>query len=217
MDFVAQLPGYRILDNGCAEGASVSVNRLGRLCETDLFHEVVAPDILGDTAFSISSASSMKHFKELIPGIKVMAVVQGKSLAEVMKCFGALYYMDWIDVIGMPRILNIQFGKESRVKLCMSLNNDPAFNQKPFHCLGSYYPWPEEAKELRAIPLVRSMDTSLPYVFGYHDLTFDDVVPPSISRPPNYFEWVPDEKQEAVIDQNVKRYIKWTETPVSTV
>lgn len=215
--FVARVHGYKILDNGAAEGATVSINRLHMLCALGMFNEVVAPDALGDAAFTLSSAQSMQHFKGLLPDMNIMAVVQGHSLAEVMKCYTALYYMDWIDVIGLPRDLNVRFGRESRAQLASSLNNDPGFNKKPLHCLGSYYLWPEEIKYLREIPIVRSMDTSLPYVFGYHMLTFDDAVPPNISRPPNYFEWEPDDAQREVINQNVERYTKWAEAPSSTV
>jgi hypothetical protein len=214
--FVQPLQGYRILDNGAAEGQTISMNRLEILVagtEGLSFHEVVAPDKLTDCDASIYGAKGMVTFKQRFPHIQIMAVVQGKTLQEVMKSWAAYMYMDWIDVIGVPRTLCIQFGRDSRLNLIHHLTtpgNNYGYEVKPVHCLGAYYQFPEECRELASTGLVRGMDSSLPFVLGLNGLTFDDV-PQTLSRPDNYFAAQATGQQLELINDNVTRYIKWSQ------
>ena len=207
-DFVATLPGYKVLDNGVAEGATSPLNLLSIMSAS--VNEVVAPDVMRNTEKTISGAKAMATFNSgLAKPVKIMGVVQGESISEILKCFNALYYMEWIDVIGFPRVLNMQFGMTTRVSLLESLADDPDFQGKQVHCLGAYYQWPEEVKHLRNNPIVRSVDSSLPYVLAMHELTFDDPIPNQLRRPNNYFDFIMSPYQERLAEENVERYIRW--------
>ncbi|MGW8180763.1 MAG: hypothetical protein ACWGQW_18685, partial [bacterium] len=158
---------YVILDNGAAEGQTMSWNQMFNLATSWPVNEVVLPDKLRNAEFSITNALSAKKLGRQLRdrGIKLMAVAQGETLAEVMKCIYAYAGMDYISVIGLPRVLNAQFRTTSRLRLAESLANDRDLHGFELHCLGSHYPFPKEVYELAQLPNVRSMDTSMPWVY----------------------------------------------------
>lgn len=206
--FINPLQNYKVLDNGAAERDIKPLNWLDARCSSGAFHEVVAIDRLRDPNFSIDGARSMAGFKQRYPDIKIMAVVQATSPASMMKTIGAYTLMPHIDVIGLPRVLNEQFGARTRVALCESLAKDGSF-PKPIHCLGAFYDFPDEARYLASQPNVRSMDSSLPFVLGLYGLRFTDKLPQGLRRPTDYFNIVPDDLQMGAIDDNVDAYINW--------
>jgi hypothetical protein len=208
VSFIRNLPGYKILDNGAAEGMILDPELLAAMNPTD-FDEVICPDILMDADFTIRSALKMRQFKEDFPDIQLMGVAQGKDLATFLSCYNALISMPWIDVIGIPRVINHQFGRESRIRFIESFSMDADLSRKQVHCLGAFYGWPEEIRYLKQYPIVRSMDSSLPYVLGMYGMTFDDDAFVGMQRPDDYFNLVPDDRLVEVINDNVARYIKW--------
>jgi hypothetical protein len=208
---VANYNGYVILDNGAAEKNLKGLNWLDRACDTGLFNEVVSIDKLGDCEFSIEGAKSMELISNKYPDMSIMGVVQGDSMAKVVKCLTAYQHMEHIDVIGLPRVLNEQFGPQSRLRLAEAIQNDPDFN-KPIHCLGAWYGFSEEIKYLSDIESVRSMDSSLPFVLGLQNLSFMDRLPSDLKRPSMYFSSFPTATQRKVIDDNVRIYLNWAQT-----
>jgi hypothetical protein len=207
-------PAYRILDNGAAEGDIAPLNKLANLCKEEHFDEVVAPDRLRDVDAAIEGARSMQHFKEQIgQDINIMAVVQGNNFAEVLKCYNAYTGFSWIDTIGVPRVLNEQFGMVSRLNLLQQISQQADNYPKPVHCLGAYYGFPEEIRYLADMDgIVRSMDSSLPFVLGCYGMNFD--YPPhmigALRRPTGYFDLTIDEAIMEVMEVNVRRYIHWS-------
>lgn len=206
---VEHLRGYTVLDNGAAEGFVKPLNWLDRMIASGFYNEVVAIDRLRDPAFSVAGARAMDSFKARWPEVKIMAVVQATSLAEIMKCVAAYTALAHIDVIGLPRVLNEQFGNNTRVALVESLSNDKDFGGKPIHCLGAHYDFPDEIRHLSRYPLVRSMDSSLPFVLGLYGLRFTDQLPQGLRRQTGYFQMIPDEEQKEAIEANVGTYINW--------
>lgn len=210
---------YTILDNGAAEGATVSWNQLAVLAEKYQVNEVVVPDRLGDCRFSISNAQEARVLGQPLRdrGVKLMAVVQGRTLGEVMKCAYAYAGMDWIDVIALPRVLNATFMPTSRLELAKSFAKDPILCKKPIHCLGAFYPYPQEVLQLAQIPLVRSMDTSMPWVYGIRhkrlqDRFFDRR---KLRRPLNYFDYQLTQQQREVCEDNARTILRWAQTSSS--
>jgi hypothetical protein len=97
--FVRSLPGYKILDNGAAENQLAKAEQLSDLLDTDMFDEVVIPDKLTDMQWTIDTARIFKSFKSDFPGINLLGVVQGETLAEVISCYSSfLHSMPWIDI-----------------------------------------------------------------------------------------------------------------------
>lgn len=208
-DFIRRLPGYKILDNGAAEGRLAPLNRLRNLASTGLFDEVVAPDELRNAQAAVEGARMMGHHDW--GNLGIMAVAQGQTLSAVMQCIAAYTAMDHITCIGIPRVLNMQFGMAARLNLIEALGHDADFNKKPVHCLGAYYPWPEEIKHLKQLPLVRSMDSSVPYVYGMHGLSFDHTPFEGMKRHERYFEYELISSQFKQCQENAERYIKWSQ------
>jgi hypothetical protein len=210
---------YTILDNGAAEGPAISWNQLAILADKWHVNEVVLPDKLGDAEFTIEVARQAGPLTAPLRerGIKIMAVVQGQTLAEVMKCVYAYAGWEHIDVIALPRILNKNFMSTSRVRLAESLAEDPLLSHQTIHCLGAYYPFPTEIKSLAQLPNVRSMDTSMPFVYGYAERFVRNGYPrnKTLERPGDYFNVIFNKRQKEVSSVNVNVCLDWAKAPRS--
>lgn len=202
---------FRVLDNGAAEGPTYSLNALANLVRKYKFDEVVAPDKMKDCEASIAGVKSMGPFKDQFPGIRVMGVLQGESIAELMKCLNAYRYSGLVDTIGLPRVLNHQHGRHFRLTFLDTVLNDSEWEGLTIHCLGAMYTFPEEIKYIAEYSQVRSMDSSVPFVYGLRGKTFDDRWHPNWVRPDNYFDYDVKPSDWEVCEDNVRRYIKWAE------
>lgn len=217
-DFVrTALETYTILDNGAAEGALASLNELERLAWAWAPNELVIPDRFHDWEFTVSNAEEIVKgpFKEhLERGLKLMGVVQGNNLGEIMACVNAYMGMEHVHTIGLPRQMNFDFGQESRLRLVESLQKHGYVEGKEVHCLGSYYPWPREIRWLADFPIVRSMDTSLPWVFGWKGRYVNHMVPKEgVARPENYFNSTYNNVQREASEHNVRCLLQWAKAP----
>ena len=218
-DFVQQaLKTYTILDNGAAEGHLTSWNELTVLCQKYRPHEVVLPDALGDCETTREYVLQARPYIDALSDANsytpsIMAVAQGQSLAEIMSCVNLYQELPYINVIGLPRSMNQQFMKHSRLRMCESLNDIDDYT-KPIHCLGSYYYEPAEMRDLKWIPIVRSMDTSLPWVYGWQGRWVDTrITTKKIDRPEDYFHVEYDTGQRSISERNVNICLRWAQTP----
>jgi hypothetical protein len=210
-DFIRSLKGYKILDNGIAEGMGTPINRLLQYIDDFLIDELVLPDIIQDCDETIASARTYAGLKSRFPTLKLMGVAQGKSMAEVLKCATALTYMDHVDVIGFPRWWLSAFGTTFRADFARSIVRDGDF-PKQIHCLGGNPLWPDEPYALSQNPGIRSMDTSLPFVYGLHRQYLPSKH--EIWRGAGYFQSeVFSDYQREVIEANVRLYIRWAQAP----
>jgi len=214
--FVHSLKGYRILDNGVAEGVHVPMNALLNYVDAYEINELVLPDELEECDQTIANARSYVHLKNQRPHIKLMGVAQGRTISEVLKCIRALSYMDHVDVIGLPRVWLSTFDSEMRIRMARLIDQGVECTRKPVHCLGANPVFPQEPMFLVHIPVVRSMDTSLPFVYGMKrtHLPSDK----DLWRPAGYFEAdVISDYQRGVIEDNVRLYIRWTQAPAGAL
>jgi hypothetical protein len=214
-DFIRSLSSdYVVLDNGAAEGSTYGWNQLRNLAHRLLPQEIVLPDKLRDRFATFDNARQARVFLEGLDfDVNLMAVCQGETLADIVFCANQYANIEGISVIGLPRVLNEQFGKESRVKFAESFASDSHVGHMPIHCLGASYFWPQEMKELAKLPNVRSMDTSMPYVFGYAGMSLEASVPKNgIKRPDNYFGLdYPQNGNREVVEQNVRLCLQWAQ------
>ncbi len=210
--FVRSLPGYRILDNGAAEGKTASLDELtALLMDGGCFDEVVAPDQLKDMEAAIQGAGSMAPLADAFPKLSVMGVAQGENMAQVFNCIKAFAWMPWIKVIGLPRVLNEQFGMTARLGLAQAMAADEGMKHLQLHCLGASYWFAEEIRYLATLPNVRSMDSSLPFVLAWHNLRLGDRVHVDIKRPTDYFSVT--QYANALLHYNINQYMRWAEAP----
>lgn len=171
-NFYKDLSGYKILDNGTAEGKLHSALRLHDMAEQVGADCIIVHDKLGQTDLTIKLCRAFaKHHN---PALDYMGVLQGKTLSEVLKC---LYFYDnecpWITMLGIPRIL-CYLHKTQRVTLTESIiDQQQKGNIRPFklHALGASE-WVNEIHLLREAG-VHGMDTSLPVVYGLEAVGLD--------------------------------------------
>ena len=99
--------GFKILDNSIVElGGAVDIKRLMRAAEKICAHEIILPDVFDDgertVELAIESIEVIKKMK-LHNSYHIMAVCQGKDVAEIEKCFETLSKIPEITTIGIPK------------------------------------------------------------------------------------------------------------------
>lgn len=210
-----------ILDNGAAEGVEFGARRLFSMAESIEANEIVVPDTLEDTVDTISKAKAFVPYAR--PDFKYMAVVQGKNMAEVMRClffYSTAPDMMYITAIGIPRILCKQ-NKAFRTNLAEFIIKEALHTQFQIHFLGQS-PWVREVASLAAIVDgheahhwdavgFRGIDTSFPIYMGQQGLHIDDGGPYK-SRPEEYFDWTHDRPH--ITMRNVRTYLQWANCAV---
>lgn len=214
--------GYKILDNGEAEGMRMQPRQLMDMAVQLGANEVIVPDHLGDCDKTIALAKNFAVHANRYSGINFMGVLQGRSYAEYLKCFTEMRKLPYITVFGIPRnIVKTVGNKWARVALAEMLANEYDYSYRAYHALGAT-PWKREAAVLGEIPIMRSIDTSLPVVMGIEglDIRTDDY----IVRQDDFFVRDLDHLQREMILDNIAAYRDWAgdypdhaKTPVGQV
>lgn len=210
-DYVKNSTGYKLLDNGAAEGDTYNFDALNGMAEAFNIDEVVIPDTIGDCDLTIEQARWACRSRKP-QGVKWMAVVQGEEIDQFLKCWRELVRLEYVDVIGVPRHMNKKM-PTARYQLLKSIRDhvrSEGFLSKPIHALGSHS-WGREVKALAELGVVRSMDTSFPIHMAQHgiDLQFDSE---GIPRASDYFEWLPNEEGRIHARDNFLTYTTWATT-----
>jgi hypothetical protein len=206
LDFYHEVQGYKILDNGEAEGQRYDGLTLLDIARAVGATEIVMPDKMGDyrqTMYMTQGFADKYHVDEF----KYIGVVQGENMQEILTCLIQMDDRDYVDVIALPRYICKVTTKLQRIYLAEAAHKLP--NRKPIHCLGSSQ-WIAEAPALHEQNIVRGMDTSLPINMGLAGQRLGTLAPPA-PRPPNYFDIAVDRrtKKWSLIDDNVRNYLKW--------
>lgn len=216
--FYASAKGYKILDNGAAEGRRVDNEDLMSCASLLGVDEVVIPDCLGDAEETIFLAEGFEEWAAQAPGLSYMGVVQGESLEEILECAQAFARMEYISVLGLPRHL-CSIDKSIRLDFCEQLPDEGLGARfSSIHCLGSSS-WIREVVCLSEINNVRGLDTALPVVMGLRkiDLVFERHYWHQ-PHPTQFFKREISEEQEVYIARNIETYRKWIEvSPTSPV
>ena len=201
--FYGDVKGFKILDNGAAEGYAADYVELHDLGQQWGVNEIVVPDALQDCNRTIELARRFEPHVRSEFGY--VGVAQGQTLAEVIKCITYFSFADWITTLALPRSLN-QIHWSQRFTILEPLVKEYKFDA--IHCLGGSG-WIREIVALQGSGLVRGMDTSLPVVLGLASKTLMD--DEYVSRQPNYFD-VKVERNSylwEVIYDNVRTYLEW--------
>lgn len=205
-NFYRSTYGFKILDNGVAEGLPVDASSLISLANLIGANEIVIPDALYDSLSTIHMVDEFEEFAKANPRFSYMGVVQGKDNLEALRCMDTMADRDYVDTIGLPKCLS-EWDVEARPKLAqqaMSITN------KPIHCLGSAPSAIMEVSMLAEVPNVRGIDTSLPIFAGMwgFDIKRDNVE--GAFRPDNYFDMtIVDEEELSVIKRNQETFLEW--------
>jgi hypothetical protein len=162
--FYARHEGFKILDNGAAEGALTTTQNLVRQAFAVGASEVIAPDIMETTGESIRL---LRRFTQQWPMLGTMSVLQGKTWEELNK---ALWHAMEYEVVslGLPKSLCKYLGPRARLRAAECIRRD--YPDIPIHCLGCSGD-PQEARVLAQQGIVRGIDSSAPAVLGLQGKT----------------------------------------------
>lgn len=201
--FFRDVEGYRILDNGVAEGERMSLPDIAAIAKDYDVEEIVVPDFLSDTNRTIKAARAFERFA--VSGKEYMGVVQGNTAAELIKCATALSFLDYITVLGLPRVMsNIHRGMRATFAETLTGMYD---RQMPFHCLGSTND-PREVVTLLPLKTVRSMDTCMPISMGFEGKSVR--IDTYEKRVKDYFKLeVPSKSKLDLISDNIRTFLDW--------
>jgi len=168
-----RVPKWTILDNGAYErGKPVDFKELTEVAYQINADVLVLPDVFYDMKATLNNYEEfLKHPPK---DLKLLGPVQGRTPAEILKCFLELYLTPEIDFVGLSflvceRCFSQITGKRGVapnriffVKLLYRLG----LTQKRLHLLGSGNP--DELIVQSKFPFVFSFDSSVAYVATKH-------------------------------------------------
>lgn len=221
---------YVIMDNGAAEGTN-EMDDVGLMIIGEHYkpQELVLPDVMGDTRGTlIASTSFLNKFREAYSPecretmYNIGFVAQAKTIEGSYECAARMLSStlgDFIDVIYIPRLLLAETKDVfARVKVARKLRDALIRNGTPeidIHFLGASPLWASEVLYAATqVPFVRSIDTSLPYVYASYGLDLKDhgeySPPPIRGANMNYFTDVSTEPYIELAKKNVETYLRWS-------
>lgn len=204
------IEGFKILDNGVAEGAKIDTHVLLDLVAFTGADEVVAPDVMHETKESIQKLTDFMNIAE--SNVSVMAVMQARNWPDFHKILDVALDLG-VASIALPKLLNGWIGSSARLAAAEMVR---VKCDLPIHCLGCSKHL-TEAIYLAKQGIVRGIDSSAPVVLGLQGL------PVKGSR----YDWkqshsaIPDfwkSTWNEQIGENLDTFREWcteTETPVS--
>ena len=207
---------YIVLDNGAAEGAMVTTERLLEEARRFDADEIVAPDEMRNpTATTEAVRQFLSHLKRLeetteMPTYKVMAVAQGTKMRHFEECVEDFSSSSRIDVLGIPRHMLKTLWLTSRCDLARWVEKEFP-GRFEVHLLGANPLWMREISTVaREIPSVRSLDTSLPFTYALASIDLEQARH-QFMRVKNYFthDWF--RVDPSLVQKNIQTYLKWAE------
>lgn len=181
----------------------------------------IIPDALEDVKRTIRNAQIWKDFhKEQTKG-KSIAVVQGKTYEEIVKCYTILDKEVGVDMIAISfdyslyeemvphpnRLVSWMLG---RVALLGRLEKDGIINKnKPHHLLGCALP--QEGQFYRGYDWIYSMDTSNPVVHAIKEIVYplDGLMTKESQKLFELINWPADKVNQGLLEYNIDNFRGW--------
>lgn len=201
--------GFKILDNGEAEGLQPSSEELFQAANQISAHEIVVPDTLHDTESTIEQCREFSKLAKRHPKYSYMAVVQGNDMAEIMKCFMFYKTQPWIQRVAFPRAW-FHLHRGLRASMAEALSDEIRESFLGVHCLGANN-FLQEPIMLSSIPgsnPIGGMDTSLPAsaAIANEDI---GIVTATTPRQEGFFEHAYSKSTYALMQHNIDVYTSW--------
>ncbi len=210
------MQGYKILDNGAAEGDLVAAEELITLAAEIGANEIIVPDVLGDELETIWKAREFKAIAEAHPEFKYIGVIQGTNYKTLSQCLMFMESMKYMSIYALPRIM---CKDDQYARATFAAGHYKSHPSVKYHCLGSSY-WCEETKVLANLPMVRSMDTAMPIKMGIRGQRIESDSSYNVeTHDLSYFEWqskhglILKEFQGGAIDGNIRTFLEWAQAP----
>jgi len=174
-EFAKNSGGYKILDNSLIElGEAVELDRVVKAAEEISADEIILPDSFlnkNETLKKVIESLEWLHAYEKAGGkkFKKMAVVHGENERDWFKCFQLINTIDYIDVIGIPKVTHKLHSKGRPYFVNKILDK----TNKEIHLLGIWCDF-TELEYIRYPKRIRSVDSSLVplYIKNKRDLEY---------------------------------------------
>jgi hypothetical protein len=218
LDFYRGVPGYKMLDNGAAEGVQVGPKELIDLAYTLKVDEIVVPDAMMDGPETIFKVGEFSWAASDHPNFKYMAVCQGKDPSEFDNTMTFLLRQEWIHTIAFPRCMQDMQGAGNsygRSAAIIHWRDKILAAGKEIHCLGSMRDL-TEVKRLSNIYGVRGIDTCAPVVMGIKQVDIARL-PEYDGRQEDYFRLQIEAGPASMnptfgtISRNCNTYLEWAQ------
>jgi hypothetical protein len=198
--------GFKILDNGVAEGVHTHAELLFDLAEVVGADEIVVPDVMMHADATINHADRFQSHitPQREATYSFMGVCQGNSLDEILECADALHRLGYINTFGIPRCYGNAFGVAAR-GLVYKYLWEAYGDSHEYHFLGCTKHM-NELELLKNYPEVRGIDSSLPFVLAMEGLNFQDEE--YVDRQPAYFDRHFSDGQRRHAATNVRHFIE---------
>ena len=221
---------YTIMDNSAfefeQEGRGVPQDMVLKAAELSRPDEMCAIDILFNGPDTVDSVKDFCNFIKkknewLYDDTNFMAIPQGRTESEWLDCYESLVTMDEIDVIGLSKLSvpesfygnhkdngNCTEGRIKCIDFLVEHKMTPNMFGKKTHLLGSDN---EGIKELsyyydKEYSWIRSNDTSMPFVYGYHGKKIEEDLVDDIVLDKLDFDKQLTMEEVRVVDNN---FIAW--------
>jgi hypothetical protein len=174
---------YIVMDNSLHElGVPYSKGRMISIIEEIKPDEFIVPDAWEDAITSMRQAKEWS-FIELPEGVKKVAVVQGKSFNDVVKCYQTYKWLGYTKIAfsyGASYYNNIfphpnkDIGKALGRQLVISQMIEMGLigNSDEIHLLGCSLP--QEFLYYKDVKQIKSMDTSNPVMAAFDGILYND-------------------------------------------
>jgi hypothetical protein len=197
-NFYSKVQGFKMLDNGAAEGDMVDIEELLRLHSTLGCNELIVPDEYGDMHGTLRSLRKHLPFVETV---QTQVVLQCRSWIEFHEMLNEALIAK-PSAVALPRVMTRYLGPHARLQAAEKIRTT---SDIPIHALGSTTNL-HEARELARQEIVRGIDSSAPVANGLAKLTLMDTY---TGRQPDFFK----AKSNKQVEVNLDQFRSWCETP----
>lgn len=201
-----EIKGFKIFDNGVAEGAKFEDYILIGMAHVVGANEIVCPDVMHDNQASIEKlVEFMRRDDNHTP---VMAVMQATNWIEFNRILDVALELE-VASVALPKLLYKHLGSSARLVAAEIVRREN--NGIPIHCLGCSRHL-SEAKDLARQGIVRGIDSAAPVVIGCQDRSIAHARydwEQSHSAIPNFWS----QKMTNMIGANLVDFNRWCETP----
>lgn len=173
---------YLIMDNGAAEGRLRPTEVLINCVETFEADELVAPDVLGETAVTHDLVQQFLQELELIEAIEgpkpfaVQAVLQGFKHDDRAYLLDYYAQQERITVIGIPKVTIAHGSDGVRARIAEYIQSEYP-NRFKIHLLGASPNFPAELARVDFPTFIRSTDSALPYKAAAESVRMTEEMP----------------------------------------
>lgn len=167
---------FVILDNSNYElGRPVSYKELTKAIELINPDEVVAPDCMGNAKVTVQTTLKFcDYISKINRSIRIQAVIHGRTLREALWSYTRFVSDSRISTIGVPFGLRLRYKFIKRLDRTGFLSylkiKELIVENKSYHCLGLNNL--TEMRSINSLGFIRSVDTSLPCVYGINGITY---------------------------------------------